>query len=134
MKLYEFFNVPADKKSKHEFPNYAGQSQEEKEKVADDVFWYIIDQDDLHKEFVLPFVRDMKAQVTSPNFNRDRFTKKWMPMVSKGCKSYYKKEKLQDDPKDIFSDDMKQELCKKLCDKFIQEIQDDDYQIGDYSK
>jgi hypothetical protein len=134
MKLYEFFNVPVDKKEKA-FPDYANsKSDEEKTKIADQLFWYIIDNDDLHKEFVLPFIKDMKAQITSPGFNRDRFTKKWLPMINKGAKLFYKHEKLKDDPKDLFTDNLKDELCKQLCDKFIDEVKEDHYHIGDHAK
>lgn len=134
MKLYEFFNVPVDKKEK-DFPDYnKSKSDEEKSKMADEVFWYIIDNDKLHKEYVLPFLYEIKALVNSPNFNRDRFTKKWMPMVEKGCRMFYKHHKLSDNPEDIFDDDLKQETCQKLCDKFLEEIKEDHYQIGDHKK
>jgi hypothetical protein len=133
MKLYEFFNVPVDKRQ-DKFPNYPGQSLEDKEKMSDELFWFIIDHDSLHKEFVLPFVKDMKDQVTNPNFDKGRFTKGWMPMVRKGCSLFYKKKKLKDDPKDLFDDKVKEEICRKLCDKFVQEIKDGDFFIGDHKK
>ena len=133
MKLYEFFNVPVDNKAK-KFPNYPGEDQEEKEKMADEVFWYIIDNDALHKEYSLPFLRDVKSQVNSPNFNKTRFAKQWVPMVKKGCHLFYKHKKLKGDPKDIFDTEMIEDLCKRLGDKFFQEIQKTEYHIGDHKK
>ena len=133
MKLNEFFNVPVDKKQKYD-PHHAGISAEEKQKMADEVFWFIVDHDDLHKEYVMPFVQDMKAQVTSPNFNRDRFTKMWAPMVAKGCQLFHKKHKLKKDPKDLFDKEMKDGLYKALTDRFIKDIQDDEYHVGDHKK
>ena len=131
MKLYEFFNVPQDKKEK-ESPLGSKKTDDEDQKLAQNVFWYIIDHDDLHKEFVLPFVKNMKQQINSPDFNRDRFTKSWMPMVNKGCHLYYKHKKLKDDPKELFPKEMREGLCKDLCEKFIEEINDKAYHIGDH--
>ena len=128
MKLYEFFNVPVDKKQKYD-PHHADISVEEKQKMADEVFWFILDHDELHKEFVLPFIQELKNQITSPNFNKDRFTKMWMPMVSKGCKLFHKKHKLKKNPTDLFDEEMRKGLCKSVGDKFIKEIEDDIYSV-----
>jgi hypothetical protein len=134
MKLYEFFNVPVDKKEK-QFPDYGkSKTEEEKAKMADELFWYIIDNDTLHKEHVLPFVKELKTQITSPDFNRNRFTKSWMPMVNKGCRLFYKHHKLKENPAKLFDEDFKDELCKRLCDKFVKDVQEDHYHVGDHKK
>ena len=133
MKLYEFFNIPVNKKEK-ENPSVIGISQEEKQKMADELFWFILDNDRLHKEYVLPFVNSMKDQITSPTFNKDRFTKMWMPMVNKGCKEFYSKHKLKKDPKELFDDSTKTVICKSLSDKFIEEFKDDAYSVRAHKK
>ena len=134
MKLYEFFNVPVDKKEK-QFPDFGKpKTQEEKAKLADELFWYIVDHDDLHKEFVMPFAREIKGQITASNFNRDRWTKYWMPMVNKGCKLFYKRQKLKDNPDKLFDDELKDELCKRLGEKFIDDVKDDQYYVGAHKK
>lgn len=134
MKLYEFFNVPVDKKEK-EFPDFGKtKSTEEKAKLADEVFWYIIDNDDLHKEFVMPFAKEIKNQVTSPNFNHNRFTKHWMPMVEKGCRLFHKRQKLKDNPNKLFDEELKDELCKRLSEKYVEDVRDDHYHVGDHKK
>jgi hypothetical protein len=129
MKLYEFFNVPFDRKEK-DTSTFLKKSDEDKDKMSDDVFWFIVDHDNLHKEYVLPFVRDMKSQINSPDFNRGKFTKKWLPMVKKGCQLFYKHKKLKDDPKDLFSNELQDDLCKRLCDKFIEDVKEDSYNVG----
>jgi hypothetical protein len=98
------------------------------------VFWFIIDHDDLHKEFVLPFARDLEKQLGSPNFNRERFTKQWIPMVNKGCQLYYKKNKLKDDPAEIFNKELRKGICEKLSEKFMDEISNNSYRIGKHTK
>jgi uncharacterized protein YaaW (UPF0174 family) len=133
MKLNEFFNVPIDKKEKND-PEHVRVSAEEKQKMADEVFWFIIDHDMLHKEYSLPFVRDMKDQLKSPNFDKDKFSKMWMPMVNKGCHLYYKQNKLKKDPKELFDKELRDGLCKSLGEKFIEEINDNAYHIGSHGK
>ena len=132
MKLYEFFNVPVDPQKKPD-PHFNHISAEEKQKMADDVFWFILDNDALHKEYIMPVISDLKSQITDPEFNKEKFNKKWAPMVSKGCGLFYKKEKLSKDPKDLFDNNLKDELCKRLTDKLMDEVKDDAYQVGDHS-
>lgn len=131
MKLYEFFNIPIDPLKKPD-PHFDHISAEEKEKLANEVFWFILDNDSLHKEYVLPEIQELKKVIDSPNFNRDKFSKKWEPMVAKGCNQYYKKEKLKKSPNDLFDSELKTDLCKKLTDRFIDDIKDDAYNIGEH--
>jgi hypothetical protein len=129
MKLFEFFNVPIDKDSK---PKKIGTSDIDKQKLSDEVFWFILDNDALHKEFVLPFVSQLKDTITSADFNKERFSKMWAPMVAKGCNLYHKKEKLKDNPKSLFDQELKDGLCQQISDKFIEEFQENIYQVGEY--
>lgn len=131
MKLNEFFNVPIDP-LKEPDPHHNHVSADEKERMANEVFWFILDNDSLHKEFVLPFVKDLKHLISSPNYDKERFTKYWSPMVSKGCNLFYKKEKLKKDPKNLFDQEFKDGICEKLTEKFIEEIRNDYYQVGDH--
>ena len=133
MKLYEFFSVPVDKTGK-EFKTFKKQSQEEKQKTADEVFCYILDHDLLHKEFVLPFVSKIKNKISDPNIDRNRFAKSWLPMVNKGCTLYHKKMKLNSNPKELFDQKTREDLCKRLADQFIDDLTNDEYHVGDYSK
>jgi len=133
MKLNEFFNIPLDRKEK-KFPSYPGQSEEEQGKLEDDLFWYILDNDDLHKEFVLPFISDLKTAIDSPEFSKNRFSKKWYPMIRKGCHSFYKKKKMSADPKDLFGQELIQNLSDRLTNKFVTDIKDDQYYIGKHQK
>jgi hypothetical protein len=41
---------------------------------------------------------------------------------------------LTDNPAKLFDEDFKDELCKRLCDKFIDDVQEDYYQVGDHKK
>jgi hypothetical protein len=130
MKLFEFFNVPVDNKDK---PMKIGKSKDDKLKLADEIFWFIIDNDALHKEFVLPFAAELKDKISSPEFNKERFHKMWGPMVAKGCKLYHKKEKLKDSPDSLFDDEFKKDICQKVSDKFQDEFKNKYYQVGDHT-
>lgn len=129
MKLLEFFNIPNDNPSKFDAE---GKSEEDKNKIQDEVYWYIIDNDDLHKQFVLPFVSDLKGHLASPDFNLDRFKKNWIPMVNKGCKMYYDKKKLKSNPDSVFTKELKKNLLDKITDKYIEDVKNDSYKIGDH--
>jgi DNA-binding transcriptional regulator YhcF (GntR family) len=134
MKLYEFFNVPVEQHEKENKSFHKAKSQEEKQKMADEVFWFILDHDALHKEHVIPSVRELAGQTMNPDFNRSKFAKQWIPMVSKGCTMFHKKNKMTQDPRDVFDDEFKDSLCKRFAEKFIKEINDKEYYIGAHSK
>ena len=57
-----------------------------------------------------------------------------MPAVNKGCRLFYKHHKLTDNPAKLFDEDFKNEVCERLCDKFIEDIKEDQYQVGDHTK
>lgn len=133
MKLYEFFNVPVDKTGKESKP-FKKQHQEDKQKAADDAFWYILDHDQLHKEFVLPYVKEIKTLVSDPNFNKDRFTKSWIPMINKGCSLYHKKSKMTGDPKDLFDKQTREDLALRFAEQLIDDISNDEFHVGNHSR
>lgn len=129
MKLLEFFNIPNDNPSKFDVQ---GKSQEDKNKIQDDLYWFIIDNDDLHKQFVLPFVSDLKAHLSQPDFNVNRFKKNWVPMINKGCRMYYNDKKLKSNPDSLFTKELKKNLLDKITDKYIDDIKNNSYDIGEH--
>lgn len=129
MKLLEFFNVPNDNPSRVDLQ---GNSQEDKAKMQDELYWYIIDNDDLHKQYVLPFVSDLKSHLSDPNFNIDRFKKEWIPMINKGCKMYYHDKKLKSNPETMFDKDFKKSLLDKIAEKYIEDVKNKAYHVGDH--
>jgi hypothetical protein len=134
MKLYEFFGGPAygsnkkDKKDPRD--ELAGRTSHDDEKMADDLYWYILDHDSLHKEHFLPLAREISQKMKNKSFDHEKYTKKWMPMVEKACMEFYKKNKMTRDPKDIFPLEMRQGLCQRLADQHHRDIESGEYKLG----
>ena len=121
MKLYEFFgNIKhdANEDSKPGSPN-----KEEQQEIADQTFWYILDDNDLHKEFFMPIAKELKKIYDSKSKEDDMHDwKVWMPMVKKGCMEFYKEHEVPGDPNDSFNKDFRIDLCKRLADHYHDEI------------
>lgn len=128
MKLYEFFSVPS--LDKHSSDNK--KSEDKQEKLLNDVYWFILDHDKLHKEHFFPIAQKIQKQYKLSNkVNREKFVDCWMPMVKEGCMDYYKKNKMSGKPSNIFSETLVKTICKRLADQHIEDIINDEYQLGD---
>jgi hypothetical protein len=123
MKLYEFFGLwhaksPMDVDNPMDKNHDGVVSNEEREGFKNDLFFYILDHDDIHKkhfhEIAEKLGKDTKEDV-------------WMPMVKRGCMEYYRAKQLRDDPKDLFSKEFTEELCQLLDDHFRKDITDGEY-------
>jgi hypothetical protein len=133
MKLNEFFSPPADEQSdKDPRDVMSGQSDEDQDKLADEVYWYMLDDDNLHKEYFIPLAYDIKALQKADKFNHNEFVNKWLPLVNAACTKFYKenKEELPGDPADLFSLDMRKMLCQRLSDQHHTDIENDEYKVG----
>ena len=130
MKLYEFFGVPTyEEDKKDDRDELSGKTQAEDEKLADEVYWYILDHDNLHKEFFLPLAKEISAKQKDKTFDHGKYIKKWLPMVNKGCMEFYKEAKMDKDPKDIFPLEMRMALCDRIADQHHQDIESNEYKI-----
>lgn len=130
MKLFEFFSVPAIDQSKEQ--DHSKDSRAEREKLANDVFWYILDHDNLHKKHFIPIAREMYQQVKAKkSIDRKKYTECWLPMVREGCLSYYSENKMKGNPKNIFDKEFCKGLCERLAERHIKDISDDAYNLGD---
>lgn len=121
MKLLEFFSKPIDirsnQKNKHQNNNVK----------TDDLFWYIIDHDKLHKDFFFPIARKLK---NLKECDAEMVLELFMPMVKKGCKEFYVHEKMDGKLGKIFPKDLREELCHRLYDHYKDDIQKDKYNLG----
>lgn len=129
MKLYEFFGVPTYEQNVDKKDDLSGKTAEEEEKLADELYWFILDDDELHKEHFMPLAKEINEKIKSKSFDRKSYTKKWMPMVNKGCMKYYKKNQMTEDPKDLFSLEMRKGLCQRLADQHHNDISQGEYRI-----
>lgn len=131
MKLYEFFGAPThhtdpDKDSRDDVN---GQTEADKDKLADEVYWYILDHDQLHKDHFIPLSKEIAEKQKSKDFDHGKYIAKWMPMVNRGCMEFYKEAHMDRDPKDIFPLAMRKDLCQRLADQHHNDIERGEYKI-----
>jgi hypothetical protein len=130
MKLYEFFSVASVKDHDPHLDQDTSSSKEEKENLANDVFWFILDHDKLHKTHFLPIAQEVYNGSKKGTIDRKEYTECWMPMVESGCMEFYKKQKMSGSPRKIFSKEFCENLCQRLADKHIDEIIKGEYKLG----
>lgn len=121
MLLNEFFGRSVDVSKK------ADPKQDRNHNLLNNLFYYILENDGLYKEFFLPVAKKM---LKNEGFGKDQCVKEFMPMVKRGCLEYYRKNKLRGDPKNHFSKELREELCEKLHDHYREGITKNEYKIG----
>lgn len=131
MKLYEFFGHFNPKLDQDADKDPQSLSHEEEDQLIDQLFWYILDDDDLHKRYFMPIASKLKKIYDSESKQDDLHDwKVWIPMVNKGCVEYFEKHDIKGDPRDIFSKEFRKDLCVKLADHYHSDIAKGEYQLG----
>ena len=120
MKLLEFFG-------RSHTPKTSSEKSEEKF-AKDDLFWSIVDNDELYKKHFFPLARKMK---TEGKYTRESIIKKFLPMVNQGCMDFAKKEKIFGNPSKLFSIELREEMCERLYDHFYDDVKKNIYNLGD---
>lgn len=93
----------------------------------DDVFFFILDHDRLHKDYFFPIAKKLsKLDSCSDKMINELF----MPMVIKGCKEYYHKNKLEGRMGKCFPLSFREGLCKKLYDHYHNDVKKKLYRVG----
>lgn len=101
-----------------------------KDKNNDELFWYIIDHDKLHKDMFLPLAQKIKKQHAKGNVDKEKTVLEYLPMVNKGCSEYYKHKKMTGKIHKLFPEALRKELCEKLFDHYNDDIIKDHYSLG----
>ena len=96
----------------------------EENQLMDDVFEYILNQDDLHKKYFLPAAKEVRIKKS-----KELDTKAWEPLVNHGCMKFYKERELIDDPKDLFNKEIREKLCQRFAKHFHKDIHDGEYKV-----
>ena len=121
MLLNEFFNHAID----------IGKNQKQKDrdnpKLGDDLFWYILDHDKLHKDYFFEIADKIKNLKECPVSMVEEL---FMPMVVKGCREFYSKNKLEGKLGKVFSKELREEMCQKLYDHYKDDVKQDKYRLG----
>lgn len=130
MKLYEFFSVPSiEKDEEHQSDD---QSNTNREKLANDLFWYILDHDDLHKKYFIPIAQKIDRKLRAEEkVDREEYTECWMPMVKEGCLEFHKENKMKGDPKKLFDKEICKGLCHRFAEKHLEDLEKKSYKLGD---
>jgi hypothetical protein len=140
-------NNPADQTNQRERNEYdRGKDQHkqevramvknnhDREQLSELMFWYILDNDQLHKQFFIPLARGAYIKTHSERFDQQEFCDSFMPMIKKGCMMYYHENQLEGHPKDIFTKNMRQSLCQRIAEYTYDDIAKGEYNLGDTPK
>jgi hypothetical protein len=130
MKLYEFFGNINQDSDRDDTANPDTLKKEEETELTDNVFWFILDDNDLHKKYFMPTAKALKQKLDDKTDSDEHDWKVWLPMVNVGCVKFYKETDVQGDPKEVFDIKMRKELCKRLTDHYHQDIVKDEYNLG----
>lgn len=131
MKLYEFFGVPHQSDDGKTDPRdeLSGKTQNETDKLSDELYWFILDDDDLHKEEFMPLAQEISKEQNSKSFDHEETIKKWMPLVKKACMKFYKEREMTEAPDDAFPKDLRKGLCQRLADQHHKDIAAGQYKL-----
>jgi predicted transcriptional regulator len=94
----------------------------------DDLFWYIVDHNKLHKDYFFPIAKQIKKL---KEITPEMIIELYMPMVKKGCKEYYESNKMQGKLGKLFTKEMREELCHRLHDHFYDDVTKGQYKLGE---
>jgi len=123
MKLMEFFGKPVD--IEKEMSKERGDNG-----IGNDLFWFIIDHDKLHKDHFHDIAKKIHRQHKSKSVNKEEIVKDFLPMVKKGCMEFYTHHKLPGRPGNHFDKELIKDLCERLFDHYKDDIIHGKYKIG----
>lgn len=121
MLLNEFFGKSID-------PVKNLQKGRDDSNISDELFWFIVDHDKLHKDYFFPIASKLAKH--KDKYDRSAMIKEFMPMVIKGCKEFYEKKKLKGKLGKVFSKELRGDMCEKLLDHYREDIIKGKYKLG----
>lgn len=123
MLLNEFFGSfdPTGQKKEEE----KNEKKYDEDELVEAVYEFIINNDKLHKEEFIPV-----ALKISKNPTAEHSAKEWLPLVNKGCMEFYHHHKMNEDPLDLFSKDVRKKICQKMFTNGNKEILKGEYNLG----
>lgn len=121
MLLNEFFGKNID-------PIKDAQRGRDDKNLGDELFWYIIDHDKLHKDYFFPIAA--KISKLKGKVDREATVKEFLPMVLKGCKEFYEHKKMKGHLGRAFSKELRKDMCERLLDHYKEDIVKGKYKLG----
>jgi hypothetical protein len=140
MYLNEFFgnikhNVDIEKHDgKDSRDVLSGRTESMDQKLADDLYWFILDHDHLHKKHFMPLAKEISELQQAKKFDHGKHVKRWMPLVNDGCLEFYKQQKMEGHPQDLFTKKLRQDLCHRLADQHHNDIEKGEYKLSEAKK
>jgi len=98
--------------------------------IGNDLFWYIIDHDRLHKDYFHPLAVKIHKSHKGGSLDKEDMVKAFEPMVAKGCREFFESNKMPGRFKDHFSKELMKDMCERLFDHYREDIIHGKYQIG----
>lgn len=83
--------------------------EKDEQTIHNDLFWFIIDHDRIHKDYAFPLIKKLKGSHDQKEILDDL-----MEMVKKGCKEYYVHKKMEGKLGKVFPEKLRKELCQQL--------------------
>jgi hypothetical protein len=123
MLLNEFFGKSID------ISKEMAKNGDDKE-MHDDLFWYILDHDKLHKDYFMPVAKKIYKDHKANKLDKEKCVMEFLPMVKKGCMEYYQHKKMKNNPDKVFTKELQKELCEKLFNHYQEDIVKDKYNLG----
>ena len=119
----EFFGKPIDVHKEL-------SKKRDEQDTGDELFWYIIDHDKLHKDFFHPVAKKIHSAHTANKLNKEEIVKDFLPMVKKGCMEFYHHKELKERPHKLFTIELIEDMCERLFDHYREDIIKGRYQLG----
>ena len=130
MNLFEFFSVPSIEKHNQD-KSIKKDDDHERQQLANDLYWYILDHDHYHKKHTKPNLQRMGRDFKkTKKVDRSKYTECWMPLVREAALEYHEKHKMQGNPKKVFDEEICKHLCRRIADRYIEDIKKGEYKLG----
>ena len=123
MLLNEFFGKAIN-------PTKELEKDRDSKEIGDDLFWYIVDHDRLHKDYFHPIAKKMMHAHKKNKLSKDEMEEEFMPMVKKGCMEYYHHKKMDGKPEKIFNKELCKDMCEKLFNHYKEDVVKGHYKLG----
>jgi hypothetical protein len=109
----------------HQFINEALDSD-----AVNELHAYIMNDEDLYRKQFMPIIANLQRKMKKGVYNHEMAPKLWSYLVDNAARKYVKEfGSPNQDVKDIFPKEVRQEISKKLADQEFEKIKDGEYDV-----
>jgi|SRR5210317_952580 len=95
--------------------------------LIDDISFFIDNDDQLHKEYFLPAVKELKRKKIVDRNSIEEIAPAFKSLVEKGCEKYNETYKPRGKTEEIYTQELMASVCNKLAEKHLDYIKDGAY-------